>query len=279
MELDPKEDSDSDNDVQFDQSERRTPSSEGCYLGRNKCEWSKQPIENRGRRGRKNIIRQREGPTNIARNANIILDSFTLFFTVKMLDLILRHTNEFAAHYLENGGWMTERWNPIDRTELQAFLSCLLFAGVSKSKNESLEQMWSTDIGRPFLRAVMSFQRFTMIMEFLRFDNKRDRPQRLGRDKMTHVRELWELFIQRCRMCYNPSDNCTIDEQLVGFRGRCPFRVYMPQKPDKYGIKIWWICDSTNGYAYNGQIYLGRSGNLPRIWASQPSRRGSMPTT
>ena len=82
---------------------------------------------------------------------------------------------------------------------------------------------------------------------------------------MTHVRELWELFIQKCRTCYNPSANCTIDEQLVGFRGRCPFRVYMPQKLDKYGIKIWWSCDSATDYAFNGQVYLGREGNLPEV--------------
>ena len=265
IELDPEEDSVSDSDEEVIQSERMNQSSDQCYFGRNKCEWRKQAPENRGRRARENVLRQREGATNTAGNVNVIVDSFTLFFTEEMLDLILRCTNEYADHYLENGGWMTDRWSPIDKIELRAFMSCLIFAGVSKSKNESLEQMWSSHFGRPFLRAVMSFQRFTMIMKFLRFDNKQDRQQRKGRDKMTHVRELWELFIQRCRTCYNPSDNCTIDEQLVGFRGRCPFRVYMPQKPDKYGIKIWWICDSKNGYAYNGQIYLGREGNLPEV--------------
>ncbi len=264
VELDPDADSNSDDDDAIVQSGRSTPS-EGSYFGRNKYEWSKEMPTNRGRRGRENILRQREGPLNAARNVTVILDSFSLFFTEEMLDLIIGHTNNFAEHYLENGGWMADRWSPIDKIELRAFMSCLLFAGVSRSNNESLEQMWSLEFGRPFLRAVMGFQRFTMIMKFLRFDNKQDRSQRIGRDKMAHVRELWELFMQKCRTCYNPSGNCTIDEQLVGFRGRCPFRVYMPQKPDRYGIKIWWICDSTNGYAFNGQVYLGREGNLPEL--------------
>lgn len=227
VEMDPGVQSNSEDDDEVAQSGRSRPSSEGnSYFGRNQFEWSKEMPANRGRRGRENILRLREGPTNSARNVTVIIDSFSLFFTEEMLDLIIVHTNEFAEEYLKNGGWMADRWSPIDKIELRAFISCLLFAGVSKSNNESLEQMWSLDFGRPFLRAVMSFQRFTMIMKFLRFDNKQSHRQRLGRDKMTHVRELWELFIQKCRTCYNPSANCTIDEQLVGFRGRCPFRVY-----------------------------------------------------
>ena len=111
----------------------------------------------------------------------------------------------------------------------------------------------------------MTLQRFTLIMKFLRFDNKETRSERKERDKMAPIRDLWEQFIQRCRMCYVPGPNCTIDEQLVGFRGRCPFRIYMPSKPDRYGVKIWWICDSELSYAYNGQVYVGRVGTLSEV--------------
>ena len=38
-------------------------------------------------------------------------------------------------------------------------------------------------------------------------------------------------------------DNLTIDEQLEPFTGKVSFRQYMPSKPDKYGMKIWWVTD------------------------------------
>ena len=37
----------------------------------------------------------------------------------------------------------------------------------------------------------------------------------------------------------------------------------MPSKPRKYGIKIFWICESESGFALNGIIYTGRQPNQP----------------
>lgn len=35
----------------------------------------------------------------------------------------------------------------------------------------------------------------------------------------------------------------------------------MPSKPAKYGIKLWWACDSATAYPLNGQIYTGKVGD------------------
>jgi len=51
----------------------------------------------------------------------------------------------------------------------------------------------------------------------------------------------------------------TVDKQLLGYRGRCPFKQYMPKKPSKYGIESWMLCDSINTYVWNIQIYLGKA--------------------
>nr|XP_022904749.1 piggyBac transposable element-derived protein 4-like [Onthophagus taurus] len=62
------------------------------------------------------------------------------------------------------------------------------------------------------------------------------------------VSYIWDLFIQQCKTCVIPDTNVTIDEQLVGFRDRCTFVQYMPSKPAKYGVKIFWMCESTSDY-------------------------------
>ena len=63
---------------------------------------------------------------------------------------------------------------------------------------------------------------------------------------------------------FAPGPNLTVDEQLVTFRGRCPFREYMLSKPRKYGIKIWAICDSTSHYVLKIDVYKGRKLGEPR---------------
>ena len=132
--------------------------------------------EGRGRRGQENIVRQQMRPTRIAQTEDI-LESFLLFVTEDMLLSIVTHTNEYANDVIalqEPGSWYEERWKDVDLDEMKAFVACLIFAGVTKSQHESLEQMWSTDAGRCFFRATMSLRRFIVIMKFLRFDSKRD---------------------------------------------------------------------------------------------------------
>ena len=49
-----------------------------------------------------------------------------------------------------------------------------------------------------------------------------------------------------------------MDEQLAPFRGRCPFTQYMPSKRGKHGVKIFWLCDASVPYDFNGKIYVGK---------------------
>ena len=51
-----------------------------------------------------------------------------------------------------------------------------------------------------------------------------------------------------------------MDEQLVVFRSHCPFRVYIPSKPGKYGLKVWACCDSDTAYITNFELYTGMIG-------------------
>lgn len=77
----------------------------------------------------------------------------------------------------------------------------------------------------------MPRERFDFLLNCLRFDDKCTRNQRRSQDKLAAIRELWESFIQKCRDMYKCGIHVTIDEQLIGFRGRCPFWMYIPSKP------------------------------------------------
>ena len=48
---------------------------------------------------------------------------------------------------------------------------------------------------------------------------------------------------------------------MVGFKG---LEQYMPMKPTKRGYKIWCLCDSTNGYLSNFEVYAGVLGTNVR---------------
>ncbi|XP_031335147.1 piggyBac transposable element-derived protein 4-like [Photinus pyralis] len=68
-----------------------------------------------------------------------------------------------------------------------------------------------------------------------------------------------------------PGPDLTIDEQLVAFRGRCPFRQYIPSKPAKYGLKVFVLVDSSNMYTLNLEIYAGTQPGGPFQLSNSPS--------
>lgn len=151
-----------------------------------------------------------------------------------------------------------KQWTPVTIVELKAFIGLLLLAGVNRSHMEQLRELWSPQGGRPIFCATMSLNRFKALLRYLRFDNKNTRAARREHDKLAAFRDIWEMFIPTLRKHYIPGPDMTVDEQLVPFRGKCPFRQYIPSKPAKYGIKVWWNCDAITSYPLKGEIYLGR---------------------
>ena len=111
----------------------------------------------------------------------------------------------------------------------------------------------------------MERDRFKDLFRILRFDDCKTRAERKSREKMAAFREIFTIFVRHCQDNYNPCSHLTSDEQLVPFRGRCPFSVYMKSKPAKYGIKIWIMSDTETAYAKNLQIYLGKRGDKPEV--------------
>ncbi|KAJ8928099.1 hypothetical protein NQ314_019364 [Rhamnusium bicolor] len=105
----------------------------------------------------------------------------------------------------------------------------------------------------------MSKVRFDFFSASLRFDDKTTRAERRALSVFAPISEIWEEFIEVCRTKYKPSSYVKIDEQLVEFRGKCHFRMYIPNKPSKYGLKIVLLNDVSAKYLINASLYLDKS--------------------
>ena len=53
--------------------------------------------------------------------------------------------------------------------------------------------------------------------------------------------------------------NVSIDEQMLETKARISFLQYLPKKPKKWGVKLWVLADSLNGYVPAFEIYTGAS--------------------
>ena len=146
-----------------------------------------------------------------------------------------------------------------DIIELKPLLGLLYLAGVQKSNHKNIFDLWRADgTGTEYFRLVMGVNRFKFLLRMLRFDNIHERKELKEKDKFSPIRDIFETFVSNCRKSYSMSDAVTVDEMLPQFRGRCSFRVYMPNKPSKYGIKIFACCDANNFNTGNKEVYVGK---------------------
>ena len=50
---------------------------------------------------------------------------------------------------------------------------------------------------------------------------------------------------------------------MVPHKGRLSFKQYVKNKPTRWGIKLWVLCEAETGYIFRFQVYLGKEeGNM-----------------
>ena len=186
------------------------------------------------------------------------MGSFQCMFDETMFELIAQITNEYFSNAREK--FARERdARSTNVKEIKAYLGVLILIGIQKSNHTNFLDIWSDDkFGSDYVRSVMSGNRFLFLSRCLRFDDRETRAARREIDKLVAIRVFFDKFVSNCKDCYMPNENVTIDESMLLFRGRCAFRMYMPAKPCRYGLKLYSLVDSQNYYLVNCEVYLGK---------------------
>lgn len=233
------------------------------FYGKNRFKWSSQSFISRSRTQKHNIVLRLptlRGSAAQLGHAAQPSEVWNLLITDDMLTIILRCTNEKIQKQREklNDSTRAEHQD-LDIIELRAFIGLLFYSAVFVSNHENINKIFATDgTGREIFRCVMSKQRFAFLLACMRFDNYLDREFRKKEDPIAPISEIFGKFVEQCQALYSIGENCCIDEMLVAFRGRCKFKMFMPKKPCKYGIKIICMTDARTQYFFNGYIYAGK---------------------
>ena len=199
------------------------------------------------------------GNSGLGRVANCVKtrkQAFELFFTEAIKDEIVKWTSQkMDEERFKNEAKM-------EKKELDALAALLLHSGRMGVTNLTPKDLWTTSPmdKMDMYSATMSRNRFYTLLSALRFDDKSTRTERKAEDPFAPFRTVSDLFAEACREHFKPGQSLTVDERMVPYRGRVKFRIYIANKPDKYGMKLWLLVDSQNYYVLNFQPYLGKLG-------------------
>ena len=97
-----------------------------------------------------------------------------------------------------------------------------------------------------------------------------------GYNPVSKLGTIYSVVTEKFSSVWKPGKNICIDEGMIPFRGKVHFKVYNPDKPDKYGVKSYQLCDSSNGYCCMFEIYTGVDPNPPR---KRPGKESSFQCT
>lgn len=246
------------------------PAAAGPYVARGArqaivAEWLTEPPPLNRRRDPANVLTERAGVRGDARNVSTETDAFKLFITDEVIGEIRQNTNKKldlakekikASSSAKTQEKSLHLYQHISHNEMTAFLGLSVIRAFYK--NLTVPQLFDPATGPSLFKAVMGGRRYAVILQNLTFDNRETRDERKKGDKFCHIRDLFNTVDSNLRRHFVPSECLTVDESLVRFRGRCPFKMYLPSKPGKYGILLRTVADASYRYMWKMWPYSGR---------------------
>ena len=180
------------------------------------------------------------------------VEFFHLFFTVEVINYICSHTNVYANEQIVSGTHCSYTqsdgsWKDTTPDEINRLIALLIYMGLIRIG--SSDKYWSTKslYNGLWTCAIMPRMRFKALMAFLHVvDPEAETPG----DKLQKVESFIDYFKSRCLGLYQPRQQLAVDERMVRSRHVSGIRQYNKDKPTKWGIKLWVLADSSNGYSY-----------------------------
>ncbi|KAE9522457.1 hypothetical protein AGLY_017118 [Aphis glycines] len=181
------------------------------------------------------------------------LDFFAYFFTDELLTKIKEETELYAVQKNPN--------KPVTLSinEIKRYLGICIYASVLHVPK--IRDYWSAELGYPMIFNAMSRNRFELIKSVLHFNNNNNMlsSNDPNRDRLHKLRPLIDYLNNRfssipCKQALS------LDEQLCATKAQSYMKQYLPDKPHKWGFKLFVLTD-TQGYAYRFEIYSGQENN------------------
>lgn len=200
------------------------------------------------------------------------LGYFQLFFTDELLGEIVAATNAYSIEKINRKRPLQRfsvwhDWADVTVPEMKAFIGVILNMAINPKPEivDYFSEDWLSKM--PFFTEVFGRKRFLQIFWMLHLPTGTSTATNTPGSKTSYVSNR---IMNKCREYFVPNQKIAIDESTVGFKGRLLWKCYNPQKPTKWGLRVYCLCDSETSYVYCFVVYYGSSTTNGLIRPDQP---------
>ena len=154
---------------------------------------------------------------------------------------VVEETNTYAKYCREVlKRPFAKMWKGCNMEDLAHYIGLSMLMGVHRFP--SIRMYWSSSpvFGHKLFPQIMTSKKFIQIGKYLHTFNKLAVPQN-NDDKLILVRPIMEYLQEKCKHWYTPEQNLSLDEGIMPYKGRLIIKTYNPMKPNKYGVKIYFL--------------------------------------
>ena len=192
------------------------------------------------------------------------LDFLHLFLPDSEIQKFVDHTNKYAEDLISNpevhqrlretSRSIFKTWKDTNKDEIWMYITVCLAMGIVRKPE--YDMYWTNDpmFETPIFTRLMSRTRFKQLRKMIHFSEPIDCDKE---DPLHKLREILDNLSERFESVYTPERNVCIDKYLSLWKGRLSFRIYIPSKRERYGIKIYMNCESSSGYLLGFIVYVG----------------------
>ena len=184
------------------------------------------------------------------------IDCFSKLFDPEVISFLLESVNSFARKKVTMNTppqmrSVYGRWVDITPHELDKFISVLIMMGIDR--RPEIVDYWSMapEFYTPWYHSMFARDRFQDIFHTMLHAGDEEAE---GKDK---IEPFMNLLLTKFRAAFYPFRELSIDEMVIGFKGRWQYKQYNASKPSKYHIKTFGLCDAATGYVINILTYFG----------------------
>ncbi|CAG2189437.1 unnamed protein product [Mytilus edulis] len=201
------------------------------------------------------------GPINMPPRDAAPIAYFYLLFSIDLIKEFVKQTNRYAKNLCNETIRQTRRfsrkkqWQKEGKLTIPEFKGFLaVFFNMGLIRKVSIEEYWnkhSPSQSTPCFRNILKFLHLVDTKKLPKRNDPAYRPSQRFKPLLDFVNRKFLRF-------YNPRRELSVDESLVGTKGKTSMLQYIPSKRSRFGVKFWMLVESVTGYVLQMDVYHGK---------------------